>query len=136
MIRIKTLLSIFIITCFLLLNACKSKQASLGNSLNGSWSGEAYQYNINETWSIDFLCNRKEKIYSIHYPSLGCGGSWNLEQQYNNTFEFREVLDNGFYICNDRGKVVLEMKNHNTIAFSYYWPDDKTLNASGYLKKN
>ena len=132
----KALFSIFILTCLLHFSGCKSKQTSVNISLDGSWTGEAYQYDINETWSIDFRCNMKKKIYLIQYPSLGCSGNWNLEQRYNNIFEFRELLNKGLDVCTNNGKIVLDIKDDNNVAFFYYWPDDKTLNASGYLKRN
>lgn len=118
------------------LTSCKASKPSADDRLIGVWTGEAYQFDIDEGWDMVFRYNKKEKKYSIQYPSLGCGGDWILEQGSNNKFQFRELLSEGFEICNDRGKVELIWENPDKIAFFYYWPDDGVLNASGYLYRS
>ena len=129
--KLKAILPILFI-CLLTFNSCKVKQSPI-TMLNGTWIGEAYQFNTDEKWSISFFSNMKKRGYFIDYPSLGCGGKWILEEHHDNRFQFREVLDEGFDICTDRGKVELVLEDKDRIAFFYYWPDDRMLTASGYL---
>lgn len=129
--KLKIILFVLFVGLFTL-SGCKTKQSSIA-ILNGTWEGEAYQFDVNEKWSISLLCNMKKRGYIIYYPSLGCGGKWILEEHSDNRFQFREVLNEGLDICTNKGKVELVLKDQNTISFSYYWPTDEVLLATGYL---
>ncbi|WP_418654498.1 J domain-containing protein [Tenacibaculum soleae] len=109
--------------------------------LNGNYSGIIKQFDINQKWKInleigeriDFFGEKIINTFKVNYPSLKCNGNWNIISQKNNKLEFRETIEKGKDICNNSGKVVIEKKG-NQIIYSYYFPNDKTLNASGKLK--
>lgn len=105
----------------------------------GELSGKIKQFDINEEWSINLIIEKRwdffgNKMYrfNISYPSLDCGGNWSVISEKNNKIEFREKIDYGNDICGNSGKVIVE-KINNKIIYSYYFPDDNTLNAKGEL---
>ncbi len=111
----------------------KESKNNTGQSwLNGIWIGKAYQFDINESWSILLNCDNNKNIYKIEYPSLQCGGKWTIISQSENRIEFREKLNYGTNICTDNGKIILENINDN-LYFYYYFPNDNTLNAKCIL---
>lgn len=107
----------------------------------GSYSGIIKQFDINQKWKVsieikervDFFGKKITNSFNISYPSLKCNGNWNIISQKENKIEFRETITKGKNICTNSGKVVIEKKG-NQIIYSYYLPNDKTLNASGKLK--
>lgn len=121
-----------IIVLLTILSGCKSQQIRNDNR-SSIWMGEAYQYDIDQSWNVYFIMDSKNQIYTIDYPSLDCGGKWILMKSNENTLEFREKLNRGFSLCTNNGKIVLETKNKDEIDFYYYWPDDNTLSAQGVL---
>lgn len=46
-------------------------QSNLSN-FNGTWTGQGYQFDLNETWSI--ILRIEDGKYKIEYPSLHCIG--------------------------------------------------------------
>ncbi len=133
--KIRFIIPFLIILTLLGLNACKSTQVKKNGIvfLSGVWLGEAHQYDINVMWNIRFQYNGLDNRYIIDYPSVGCGGNWTLIKSNKGTFVFRETIEEGIDICTNGGKVVLEVQDPGHMKFYYYWPDDKTLNASGFL---
>lgn len=123
-----------IIVLLIVLSGCKSQQITNDNR-SGIWMGEAYQYDVDQSWDVYFIMDAKNQIYTIDYPSLDCGGKWILMKSSENTLEFRENLNRGFSLCTNNGKIVLETKNKDEIDFYYYWPDDNTLSAQGVLRR-
>ncbi len=109
----------------------ESNQNIINNWANGSWLGKAYQLDIDESWDISLKCNIKEQNIIISYPSLHCGGSWEIINQAENRIEFREKIDYGNDVCVDNGKIILERKNDK--VFYYYYLNNNTLNAKGQL---
>ncbi len=123
------------ITLSLFFSNCKtSKTTTLEKTLTGIWEGEAHQFNINESWNIKLQHNNKSE-YKISYPSLGCGGTWTLQQTDNKRLIFVEEITFGKDICTNNGRIVLDLKNNNEVDFYYYWPTENTLNAKGTLHR-
>lgn len=121
-----------IIVSLIVLSGCKSQQIT-NDKISGIWMGEAYQYDVDQSWDIYFVMDAKNQVYTIDYPSLSCGGKWTLMKSNKNILEFREKLNRGFTVCTNNGKIVLKVKHKNEIDFYYYWPDDNTLSAQGIL---
>lgn len=105
----------------------------------GELSGKIKQFDINEEWTINLIIKKRRDIFgnkiyqfNVSYPSLNCGGNWSVISESNNKIEFREKINIGNDVCGNSGKVIVEKKN-NKIIYSYYFPDDNTLNAKGKL---
>lgn len=107
--------------------------------LYGELFGTIKQFDINENWTMNLKVKKGSDIFGseiqsfkIDYPSLNCGGDWTIISESDNKVEFREKIKYGNDICGNSGKAVVEKKN-GEIIFSYYFPDDNTLNAQGIL---
>lgn len=59
---------LFFISLFLI-STNGFSQSNLSN-LNGTWTGQGYQFDLNETWSIILRIDNGK--YKIEYPSLHC----------------------------------------------------------------
>lgn len=128
----KQILYIFLcLAFFFLCFSCKTKVANF----DGRWYGNAYQADVNESWDISFISDKKNNSYLINYPSLSCNGYWKLIKSDKERLEFVETIQTGKNICNDKGYVVLKEIGNDSISFYYFWPTRQILNASGILKK-
>lgn len=75
------------------------------------------------------------KRFAIDYPSLSCGGRWQLISINAWRARFRERLDHGQEKCADRGNVVIQRLNRNQILFLYSNQGEKALTASAILNR-
>lgn len=110
--------------------------SELVKTIDGIWTGSAYQYDVNESWTIKFTCNSKEGTFLIEYPSLGCSGNLIIENISNNEIEFRENILNGSGTCNNNGVIKLKMLNNRKFAYLYYLPNSSVINAKGQVIKS
>lgn len=75
------------------------------------------------------------KRFAIDYPSLNCGGRWQLISISASRARFRERLDRGQDKCADSGNVLIQRLNQNQIMFLYSYQGEKALTASAILKR-
>lgn len=104
-------------------------------SLNGRWSGLAYLFQSKEDRPIEFSCNYTRSRFQVSYPDNGCKGKWELIKIDQDDFHFRENITDGKEECTQGGLIVLSPYKRRQYHYSYYWPNDKTLAASGYLTR-
>ena len=121
-------------------NTNKSKPGPLEKdrrlrNLNGRWLGTVYQFIAKEDRPIEFSCNFSRSRFQVAYPEDSCEGTWKLVKIDESDFHFRETITNGQGDCIQGGLIVLSPYKRRQYHYSYYWPNDKTLNASGYLTK-
>ena len=111
----------------------KLSNSRLARIFNGTWKGNAFQYNIRERWKIILKCDLEKNEFKISYPSLDCSGVWNIEDVSENVISFREHILSG--ICIEGGLVKLKIINERTLEYYVYLADNTTLCAKGIIKK-
>jgi hypothetical protein len=104
-------------------------------NLNGRWSGDVYQFQLKEDRPIEFSCNYSRGRFQVSYPTDSCKGTWTLVKIDEMDFHFRETITDGEGGCTQGGYIVLSPYKRRQYHFSYYWPNDRTLAASGYLSR-
>lgn len=109
--------------------------SELAKTIDGIWTGNAYQYDVKESWAIKFTCNSKKGTFLIEYPSLGCNGNLSIENMTNNEIEFRENIQKGFGTCNNNGLIKLKRINNKKFVYLYYLPNSSDINAKGQIFK-
>lgn len=102
-------------------------------SLEGTWTGSAYQDDIKQNFDLKLTCEKGK--YTIEYPSIGCGGAWQVTESTSDKVVFVEQLSYGQDICNNGGTVVINFEGKDKLKFQYYYPNLDTLNAVGVLRK-
>jgi len=121
--------------CLLLLLACSlaSAQSKSNSWMRGTWEGTGYQTDDKSTWEMVLKAGGKR--FAIDYPSLSCGGRWQLISINAWRARFRERLDHGQDKCADNGKVLVQRLNRNQILFLYSNQGEKELTASAILNR-
>jgi hypothetical protein len=104
-------------------------------SLNGRWSGLVYVFETKEDRPIEFRCSYSRSRFEVTYPDKECKGTWELIKIDEQDFHFRENIPEGQAACTPGGLIVLSPYKRRQYHYSYYWPNDKTLAASGYITK-
>lgn len=119
----------------MLLLACSAASAqSKSNSwIKGTWEGTGYQTDDKTSW--DMLLKTNGKRFAIDYPTLSCGGRWQLISINSSRARFRERLDHGQDKCADRGSVLIQRLNRNQIIFLWSYQGEKALTASAILNR-
>lgn len=119
----------------LLLLACSAASAqSKSNSwIRGTWEGTGYQTDDQTTWEMVLKSGRKR--FAIDYPTLSCGGRWQLISINASRARFRERLDHGQDKCADMGAVLIQRLNRNQIMFLWSYKGEKALTASAILNR-
>src|SRR6267378_1941503 len=74
----------------LLLSATVSAQTRSNNWIKGAWEGTGYQTDDQSTWTMRLTARGRR--FSIEYPSLNCGGRWQLVSINAYRARFRESL--------------------------------------------
>src|SRR6056297_2450663 len=97
----------------------------LGSKI-GVWEGVGEQPGI--SWTIKITLKADEQL--IEYPSLGCGGHFDLLIEDDGYLLFRENITFGGG-CADQGFVELVELTPTKMEFNYYWPDEN--NGKGDL---
>lgn len=104
-------------------------------SLNGRWSGLVYQFQLKEDRPIEFSVSYARSRFQVSYPDNDCKGTWELIKIDEQDFHFRENITEGQDSCTQGGLIVLSPYKRRQYHYSYYWPNDKTLAASGYITR-
>jgi hypothetical protein len=122
----------FVFVCSLLLSlSCfaDSSQSDTQSQFTGEWEGAGTQSDGSH-WSI--RVNSRPNGYFIDYPSLVCGGVWQLLKATESSLVFKETLTYGIERCLDHGEIVIHKLEEEKA--SYHWSDKKSkINADGDL---
>ena len=123
-----------LIPAFLLLfSVGVSAQSKSGTSFNGTWEGTGYQTDDQSTWTMALTV--RERRFSIDYPSLKCGGRWQLISSSGLRARFRERLDHGQDKCAVNGRVTIQRLNRNQLLFLYANEGERAVTASAILNR-
>jgi hypothetical protein len=111
----------------------QTKPAKSNNWINGAWEGTGYQTDSQSTWTMLFAARGRK--FSIDYPSLNCGGRWQLVTINAYRALFKERLDRGQADCTDNGGVVIQRLRKNQILFLYTLAGRREVTASAVLNR-
>ncbi|MCP4137729.1 MAG: hypothetical protein GY754_42590 [bacterium] len=100
----------------------------------GSWEGTGFQLNSTTTWHISFNANCSGQKYSIAYPTLSCGGYWELVKVDSNNARFIERLQYGKNRCLDNGVIIITKVNNKHISFSHFVDENRLVAFSTLVK--
>jgi hypothetical protein len=117
----------------LLLCATHSAQTKTGNWIKGTWEGTGYQTDDQSTWTMRLTARGRR--FSIEYPSLNCGGRWQLVSINSYRARFRERLDHGQDKCADNGKVTIQRLRPRQVFFFYSNAGTREVTASAVLNR-
>ena len=113
-----------------------SGQSKSNSWIRGTWEGTGYQTDSESTWDMVLkVFKTGGKRFAIDYPSLSCGGRWQLISLNSWRARFRERLDHGQDKCADNGHVLIQRLNRNQILFVYSNQGEKELTASAILNR-
>lgn len=73
--------------------------------------------------------------FTIDYPSLNCGGRWQLISIDGYRARFKERLDHGQDKCTDKGSVVIQRLNKGQVLFLYSLAGSRTVTAAAVLNR-
>jgi hypothetical protein len=107
--------------------------------LRGSWEGTGYQTDSDgeSTWPMTLAIKRSKsgrRVFSIEYPSLGCGGRWKVLSSSGNKAKFREELNHGQDACANKGLVMIE-RIGGQLIFLYTNQGSHEITASAVLNR-
>lgn len=97
------------------------------------WEGTGYQLDTDTTWTM--LLTARRGRYTIEYPSLKCGGRWQLTGIDTWKATFKERISFGIEECVNNGSVVVQRLGNGQIAFRYYNHGSSRVNASAILNR-
>lgn len=117
----------------LLLSSSISAQTKSRTWIRGTWEGTGYQIDDQSTWTM--LVNARGRGFSIEYPSLNCGGRWQLINLSSSRARFKERLDHGQDKCTNNGNVVIQRLSKRQILFLYTNAGSREVTASAVLKR-
>jgi len=117
----------------LLVSVFAPAQTKSNTWLKGTWEGTGYQTDDKSTWSM--LLTARGRSFSIEYPSLNCGGHWQLININGYRARFKERLDHGQDKCTDNGSVVIQRLNKRQIFFLYSLAGKREVTASAVLNR-
>ena len=110
-----------------------SAQTKSSNWLKGTWEGTGYQTDDQSTWTMLFTARTQR--FTINYPSLNCGGRWQLIAIDGYRARFKEKLDHGQDKCTDSGNVVIQRLNKRQVLFLYSLAGSRAVTASAVLQR-
>lgn len=117
----------------LLLAASFSAQTKKTSWLKGTWEGTGYQTDDQSTWTMRVTARGRRA--SIEYPSLNCGGRWQLISISSNRARLRERLDHGQDKCTNNGNVTIQRLNRRQLVFLYSNAGTREITASAVLNR-
>ena len=131
--------SIVVLGLLLLLASSVAAQGKNKSWLRGSWEGTGYQTDSGgeSTWPMTVAIKRVKngrRMFSIEYPSLGCGGRWRLLSFNGNKARFREELNHGQDTCANKGLVMIE-RIGGQLIFLYTNQGSQEITASAVLNR-
>jgi hypothetical protein len=101
--------------------------------VKGTWEGTGYQTDDQSTWGLLFTAQGRS--FSIDYPSLKCGGRWQLISVDGYRARFKERLDHGQDKCTDKGNVIIQRLNKRQVLYLYSLAGSRTVTASAVLNR-
>ncbi len=113
----------------------KPSGSELISTLDGTWTGKALQNDIREVWNIRIVCDPKNEIFTIAYPSLGCSGKLSKLSENETEIQFKESIEKGGNFCTNNGIVKLKIINNNKLEYLYYRENSTVINAKGVVIK-
>jgi hypothetical protein len=116
-----------------LLSGSLAAQTKAKNWIKGSWEGTGYQTDDQTTWTMRVTA--RGRSVSIEYPSLNCGGRWQLISISGNRARFRERLDHGQDKCTNNGNVTIQRLNRKQVFFLYSNAGTRDVTASAVLNR-
>ena len=117
----------------LLLTSAVCAQTKSNTWIRGHWEGTGYQIDDQSTWTM--LLTARGGRFSIDYPSLNCGGRWQLISINASRARFRERLAHGQDKCTDNGSVVIQRLSKRQIFFLYTIAGNREVTASAVLNR-
>lgn len=117
----------------LCLNSTIFAQTKSNTWIKGTWEGTGYQTDDQSTWAMVFTARGAR--FSIDYPSLNCGGRWQLINLSASRARFKERLDHGQDKCTDNGKVVIQRLSNKQILYLYKIAGSREVTASAVLNR-
>jgi hypothetical protein len=129
--------AVILIGLLLLLVTSAASQTNRRPWLRGVWEGTGYQNDDNSTWTMKVTVKRLKggrRAFSIDYPSLQCGGRWELLSMTRSRATFRELLDRGQDKCSDKGLVTIQ-KIGRQLIFLYANEGSRKITASAVLNR-
>jgi len=125
------ILSAVLLSLFLTL--ASNAQTKSNTWIRGTWEGTGYQTDDQSTWTMLFTAGGGS--FSIDYPSLNCGGRWELITINAYRARFIEKLDHGQDKCTDKGGVVIQRLNKKQVFFLYSLSGTREVTASAVLNR-
>ena len=101
--------------------------------LSGAWEGTGYQIDTDTTWPMRLSVRGNR--YAIEYPSLKCGGTWQLLSVDSWKARFREKISFGLEECVNNGSVVIQRLGHGQLAYRFYNRGSRRVTASAILNR-
>lgn len=129
---------LIVLPLLFLLAATSAAQGKRASWLSGTWEGTGYQTDDNSTWQMRLTIKKLKsgrRSFSIEYPSLSCGGHWQLLSINESKARFRELLDHGQDNCADRGLVIVQ-RIRRQLIFLYSNLGSSKITASAVLNKS
>ena len=117
----------------LVLSGTLASQTNPSNWIRGTWEGTGYQTDDQSTWAMQVTARGRRVL--IEYPSLSCGGRWQLISINSNRARFRERLDHGQNKCSNHGTVTIQRLNRRQIVFLYSNAGTRVITASAVLNR-
>ncbi len=108
-------------------------QTKSSNWLKGTWEGTGYQTDDQSTWPM--VLTARGARFSIDYPSLNCGGRWQLVNLSAARARFKERLAHGQDKCTDNGNVVIQRLSKSQVFFFYSIAGSRKVTASAVLNR-
>jgi hypothetical protein len=126
-----------VLVLLLLLASTAAAQGKSKPWLRGAWEGTGYQTDDNSTWPMRLTITKRKgrRTFSIDYPSLSCGGRWQLLSITQGKARFRERLDHGQDKCTNNGRVVVERIGRGQLIFLYSNQGSREITASAVLNR-
>jgi hypothetical protein len=84
-----------VLAVVVLLLMCGSALPNTSSWLRGTWEGSGYQTDDGSVWPLrlTIVRTRRGQRFLIDYPSLNCGGHWQLLTAKGSRATFREILN-------------------------------------------
>lgn len=126
---------IIIIISGLFLSLSAFSQNTAISWADGAWAGIGYQLGLG-TWTISLTVDQDSgSPFQISYPSLDCGGTWEIQKVDQGTIWLQEDLSYGQMFCVQNVIVALTRLDENHITFTCFNPDTKLLSSYSTLER-
>ena len=103
--------------------------------LDGTWVGTGHQIGNSDEWPIEITVDSSTPLFEVTYASFGCKGTWELTSSEEGVAWFTESLTEGQDTCVDGGTVAVARISDRFIAYSFFYPDEVTLDSFSTLER-